>query len=64
MTIAASARYLKVHSDTIHRLVKQGKLRKLADGGINSEDLEILRIEWEDRKKVGNAVWIKHGQAF
>lgn len=64
MTIAASARYLKVHSDTIQRLVKQGKLRKLADGGINSEDLELIRLEWEERKKLGTATWIKHGQAF
>ncbi len=64
MTITASAKYLKVCNKTIGRLVKQGKLRKLADGGINSEDLEILRLEWEDRKKVGSAVWIKHGQAF
>ena len=64
MNITQSAKYLRVHVCTIKRLVKEGKLRKLADGGINSEDLEILRLEWEDRKKVGSAVWIKHGQAF
>ena len=45
MTQAAAARYLRVHTDTITRLVKEKKLRKLADGGINSEDLEILRNE-------------------
>lgn len=64
MTIAAAARYLRVHTDTITRLVKEKKLRKLADGGINSEDLEYLRNEWEDRKKITKPVWIKHGQAF
>lgn len=64
MNFAQSAKYLRVHVSTINRLVREGKLRKLADGGINSEDLEILRLEWEDRKKVGSAVWIKHGQAF
>lgn len=63
MTKAAAARYLIVHTDTIDRLVKEKKLRKLADGGINSEDLEILRLEWEERKKLGTASWIKHGQA-
>jgi hypothetical protein len=64
MTKAAAARYLVVHPDTIDRLVKEKKLRKLADGGINSEDLEILRLEWEERKKLGTASWLKHGQAF
>lgn len=64
MTKAQAARYLVVHTDTIDRLVKEKKLRKLADGGINSEDLEILRLEWEERKKLGTASWLKHGQAF
>jgi excisionase family DNA binding protein len=64
MTKTAAARYLLVHTDTIDRLVKEKKLRKLADGGINSEDLEILRLEWEERKKLGTASWLKHGQAF
>jgi len=62
MTAAAAARYLRVHVDTITRLVKEKKLRKLADGGINSEDLEILRNEWEERRKITSPVWIKHGQ--
>jgi hypothetical protein len=44
-------------------LVKENKLRRLADGGINSEDLELLRLEWEERKKITSPVWIKHGQA-
>jgi excisionase family DNA binding protein len=64
MTKTAAARYLLVHTDTIDRLVKEKKLRKLADGGINSEDLEILRLEWEERRKLGTASWLKHGQAF
>jgi excisionase family DNA binding protein len=64
MTKTAAARYLLVHTDTIDRLVREKKLRKLADGGINSEDLEILRLEWEERKKLGTASWLKHGQAF
>lgn len=64
MTKAQAARYLVVHTDTIDRLVREKKLRKLADGGINSEDLEILRLEWEERKKLGTASWLKHGQAF
>jgi excisionase family DNA binding protein len=64
MTKTAAARYLFVHTDTIDRLVKEKKLRKLADGGINSEDLEILRLEWEERRKLGTASWLKHGQAF
>ena len=63
MTIAAAARYLRVHTDTITRLVKEKKLRKLADGGINSEDLEYLRNEWDERRKITKPVWIKHGQA-
>ena len=62
MGITQAAKYLRVHTETIRRLTKEGKLRKLADGGVNSEDLELLRLEWEQRKKLGNAVWIKHGQ--
>lgn len=61
MTKAQAARYLVVHTDTIDRLVREKKLRKLADGGINSEDLEYLKLEWEERKKLGNPIWIKHG---
>ncbi len=61
MTITASAKYLKVCNKTIGRLVKQGKLRKLADGGINSEDLEIVKLEFEERKRLGSPEWIKHG---
>ena len=62
MTIAAAARYLKVSSDTIIRLHKQGKLRKLADGGINSEDLELVKLDWDERKKIGSAVWLHQGK--
>ena len=64
MNVTQAAKYLRVHTDTIRRLAKEGKLRKLADGGVNSEDLEILRLEWEDRKKITKPVWIRHGQAF
>ena len=61
MNVTQAAKYLRVHVNTITRLVKEKKLRKLADGGINSEDLEYLKLEWEERKKLGNPVWIKHG---
>jgi excisionase family DNA binding protein len=64
MNVTQAAKYLRVHTETIRKLTKEGKLRKLADGGINSEDLEILRLEWEERKKLGTASWLKHGQAF
>lgn len=63
MNVTQAAKYLRVHNKTITKLVKENKLRRLADGGINSEDLELLRLEWEERKKITSPVWIKHGQA-
>lgn len=64
MNVTQAAKYLRVHTNTITRLVKEKKLRKLADGGVNSEDLECLKLEWEERKKAPKPIWIKHGQAF
>ena len=61
MNFAQSAKYLRVHVSTINRLVREGKLRKLADGGINSEDLEIVKLEFEERKRLGSPEWIKTG---
>jgi excisionase family DNA binding protein len=63
MNVTQAAKYLRVHTETIRRLTKEGKLRKLADGGVNSEDLELLRLDWEERKKAPRPIWIKHGQA-
>jgi excisionase family DNA binding protein len=63
VNVTQAAKYLRVHNKTITKLVKENKLRRLADGGINSEDLELLRLEWEERKKITSPVWIKHGQA-
>jgi excisionase family DNA binding protein len=58
VNVTQAAKYLRVHNKTITKLVKEKKLRRLADGGINSEDLELLRLEWEERKKLGTVVWL------
>jgi hypothetical protein len=42
--------------------MKERKLRTLADGTVNSEDLELIRLEWQDRLQVQPAQFIKHAK--
>jgi hypothetical protein len=64
MKIKDASRYLKVHQTTIRRLIKERKLRILADGSVNSEDLELIRLEWQDRLQVQPAKFIKHAKNY
>ncbi len=64
MKIADASRYLRVHQTTIRRLIKERKLRILADGSVNSEDLELIRLEWQDRLQVKPAKFIKHAKNY
>ena len=52
MKIQDASRYLNCHHTTIRRLMREKKLRTLADGTVNSEDLELLKLEWQDRLQV------------
>ena len=42
--------------------MKERKIRTLADGTVNSEDLELIRLEWKDRLQVKPAQFIKHAK--
>jgi hypothetical protein len=42
--------------------MKERKIRTLADGTVNSEDLELIRLEWQDRLQVQPAKFIKHAK--
>ena len=64
MKIADASKYLRVHQTTITRLIKERKLRTLADGSVNSEDLELIRLEWQDRLQVQPAKFIKHAKNY
>jgi hypothetical protein len=64
MKIQDASRYLRVHQTTIRRLIKERKLRILADGSVNSEDLELIRLEWQDRLQVQPAKFIKHAKNY
>lgn len=61
MTISHAAKYLKTNKLNVKRLVKEKKIRIIADGTLNSEDVEFLRIDWEDRKKISKPIWINQG---
>jgi len=62
MKIVDASRYLNCDQSTIRRLMKQRKIRTLADGTVNSEDLELLKLEWQDRLQVQPAKFIKHAK--
>lgn len=64
MKITDASKYLRVHQTTIRRLIKEKKLRTLADGSVNSEDLELIRLEWQDRLQVQPAKFIKHAKNY
>ena len=61
MTISHAAKYLKTNKLNVKRLVKEKKIRIIADGTLNSEDVEFLRMDWEDRKKISKPIWINQG---
>ena len=61
MTITHAAKYLKTNKLNVKRLVKEKKIRIIADGTLNSEDVEILKLEWEERKKISRPIWINQG---
>ena len=42
--------------------MREKKIRTLADGTVNSEDLELIRLEWKDRLQVKPAQFIKHAK--
>jgi hypothetical protein len=44
--------------------MKEKKIRTLADGTVNSEDLELIRLEWQDRLQVQPAKFIKHAKNY
>jgi hypothetical protein len=64
MKIVDASRYLNCDQSTIRRLMKQRKIRTLADGTVNSEDLELIRLEWQDRLQVQPAKFIKHAKNY
>jgi hypothetical protein len=64
MKIQDASRYLNCHHTTIRRLMKERKIRTLADGTVNSEDLELIRLEWQDRLQVQPAKFIKHAKNY
>ncbi len=55
---------LNCDQSTIRRLMREKKLRTLADGTVNSEDLELIRLEWQDRLQVQPAKFIKHAKNY
>lgn len=61
MTITHAAKYLKTNRINVKRLVKEKKIRIIADGTLNSEDVEFIKLEWEERKKISRPVWITRG---
>lgn len=61
MTITHAAKYLKTNKLNVKRLVKEKKIGIIADGSLNSEDVEFLKLEWEERKKISKPVWINQG---
>lgn len=64
MKIQDASRYLNCDQSTIRRLMKERKIRTLADGTVNSEDLELIRLEWSDRLQVKPAKFIKHAKNY
>jgi hypothetical protein len=62
MKIIDASRYLGCDHTTIRRLMKEKKIRTLADGSVNSEDLELIRLEWQERLQVKPAKFIKHAK--
>jgi hypothetical protein len=64
MKIQDASRYLNCDQSTIRRLMKERKIRTLADGTVNSEDLELIRLEWQDRLQVKPAQFIKHAKNY
>jgi len=64
MKIIDASRYLNCDQSTIRRLMKERKIRTLADGTVNSEDLELIRLEWQDRLQVKPAQFIKHAKNY
>ena len=64
MKIVDASRYLNCDQSTIRRLMKERKIRTLADGTVNSEDLELIRLEWKDRLQVKPAQFIKHAKNY
>jgi len=44
--------------------MKERKLRTLADGTVNSEDLELIKLEWKDRLQVKPAKFIQHAKNY
>jgi hypothetical protein len=62
MKIIDASRYLNCDQSTIRRLMREKKIRTLADGTVNSEDLELIRLEWKDRLQVKPAQFIKHAK--
>jgi hypothetical protein len=64
MKIQDASKYLNCDQSTIRRLMKQRKIRTLADGTVNSEDLELIRLEWKDRLQVKPAQFIKHAKYY
>jgi len=64
MKIQDASRYLNCHHTTIRRLMKERKIRTLADGTVNSEDLELLKLEWQDSLQVKPAQFIKHAKNY
>lgn len=56
MTITHAAKYLKTNKLNIKRLVKEKKIGIIADGSLNSEDVEFLKLEWEERKKISKPI--------
>lgn len=64
MKIKDASRYLNCDQSTIRRLMRERKIRTLADGTVNSEDLELIRLEWQDRLQVQPAKFIKHAKNY
>jgi hypothetical protein len=64
MKIQDASRYLNCDQSTIRRLMRERKIRTLADGTVNSEDLELIRLEWQDRLQVKPAQFIKHAKNY
>jgi hypothetical protein len=64
MKIIDASRYLNCDQSTIRRLMRERKLRTLADGTVNSEDLELIRLEWKDRLQVKPAKFIKQAKNY
>lgn len=61
MTISHAAKYLNTNKLNIKRLVKEKKIRIIADGTLNSEDVEFLKLDWEYRRSIPKPIWIDRG---